>query len=225
MFLKTVIEPDEVLIVKVLKNATFESAKEEEQKEEVKEEKEKNKFLQIQGVNDKSEVLFQYTDKQQNFSQVFGINLKKYLAHQVLDVDHISKSDIYEGTEVKLEMERSEGRFILLPEFKTPLPQQFSEVNADVMYQKGNMIEQWTITYDKSNEERALVKVLFSEHMKGLIEFNVELNTIPIKDDQGKDVTVNFKMFNGFNPQGKFWTDSNGLEMLPRQIFNYSRPV
>ena len=38
MFLKTVIEPDEVLIVKVLKNATFE--KEGEKKEEVKEEKE-----------------------------------------------------------------------------------------------------------------------------------------------------------------------------------------
>ena len=84
------------------------------------------------------------------------------------------------------------------------------------------MIEQWTITYDKSNEERALIKVLFSEHMKGLIEFNVELNTIPIKDDQGKDITVNFKMFDGFNPQGKFWTDSNGLEMIPREIFNYS---
>jgi hypothetical protein len=135
MFLKTVIEPDEVLIVKVLKNATDEATKEEEQKEEVKEEKEKKKFLQIQGVNDKSEVLFQYTDKQQNFTQVFGINLKKYLAHQVLDVDHINKnSDIYEGTEVKLEMERSEGRFILLPDYKTPLPQQFSEVNADVTY-------------------------------------------------------------------------------------------
>jgi len=65
------------------------------------------------------------------------------------------------------------------------------------------MIEQWTITCDnKTTEERALIKVLFSEHMKGLIEFNVELNTIPIKDDQGKDITVNFKMFNGFNPKG-----------------------
>jgi hypothetical protein len=84
------------------------------------------------------------------------------------------------------------------------------------------MMEQWTITYDKSNEERALVKVLFSEHLKGLIEFNVELNTVPVKDDQGKDVTVNFKMFNGFNPEGKFWTDSNGLEMQPREIVDYS---
>lgn len=80
------------------------------------------RFLQIQGVNDKSEVLFQYTDKHQNFTQVFGINLKKYIAHQVLDVDHTQKSEIYEGTELNLELERSEGRFILLPEYKTPLP-------------------------------------------------------------------------------------------------------
>lgn len=45
------------------------------------------------------------------------------------------------------------------------------------------MLEQWTIIYDKSNDEKAMVKVLFSEHFKGLIEFNVELNTIPINDD------------------------------------------
>lgn len=32
-------------------------------------------------------------------------------------------------------------------------------------------------------------------------------------------------MYNGFNPQGKFWTDSNGLEMMPRQIFDYTKPV
>lgn len=54
------------------------------------------------------------------------------------------------------------------------------------------------------------------------MEFNVELNTIPIADDQGKDITVNWKMFNGFNPKGRFWTDSNALEMQPRQIANYS---
>jgi hypothetical protein len=32
-------------------------------------------------------------------------------------------------------------------------------------------------------------------------------------------------MYNGFNAQGKFWTDSNGLEMMPRQIFDYTKPV
>lgn len=59
MFLKTIIEPDEVLIVKVLKNQTEENTvKEEDQKEDVKDEQERTKLLQIQGVNDKSEVLF-----------------------------------------------------------------------------------------------------------------------------------------------------------------------
>lgn len=75
------------------------------------------KFLQIQGVNDKSEVLFQYIDKEQNITQAFGVNLKKYLAHQLLDVTN-QNSDIYEGTSVKLELEKSEGRMTILPEFK-----------------------------------------------------------------------------------------------------------
>lgn len=64
--------------------------------------------------------------------------------------------------------------------------------------------------------------MLFSDHLNGHIEFNVELNSIPIKDDHGKDITVNFKMFDGFNPEGQFWTDANGLEMIPREIQNYT---
>ena len=51
-----------------------------------------------------------------------------------------------------------------------------------------------------------------------MIEFDVEMSPIPISDKRGKDVTVNFKMFNGFDAKGKFWTDSNGLEMQERQI-------
>lgn len=51
-----------------------------------------------------------------------------------------------------------------------------------------------------------------------MIEFDMELNPIPISDGRGKDVTVNFKMFNGFDAKGKFWTDSNGLEMQERNI-------
>jgi hypothetical protein len=33
------------------------------------------------------------------------------------------------------------------------------------------------------------------------IEFDVELNPIPIEDGKGKDVTVNWQFFNGFNPK------------------------
>ena len=44
------------------------------------------------------------------------------------------------------------------------------------------------------------------------------MNPIPVDDDQGKDVTVNWKFYNGFEPRGTFWTDSNALEMQKRTI-------
>jgi len=37
-------------------------------------------------------------------------------------------------------------------------------------------------------------------------------------EDLSKDVTVNFKFFNGFDPKKTFYTDSNGLEMQKRDI-------
>lgn len=162
--MKTVIEPDEVLIVKMIKNITEEKAGPDD-KEEQKEAAERVHSLQIQGVSEKGEVLFQYANKDQNLTQTFGVNLKKYLAHQLLDMDHVLRdSDVYAGTEVRLQLERSEGPLLFMPDYKTPLPQPFSEVNQDVVYQKGNMLEQWTIIYEKNNEEKAMVKVLFSEH-------------------------------------------------------------
>lgn len=49
-----------------------------------------------------------------------------------------------------------------------------------------------------------------------MIEIDVELNPAPIEDERDKEVTVNFKLFDGFDPRGQFWTDSNGLEMQMR---------
>jgi len=54
-----------------------------------------------------------------------------------------------------------------------------------------------------------------------MIEFEVELAEIPIKDKRGKDVTVNFRMFDSFDSNSTFWTDSNGLEMQERRL-NYN---
>jgi len=39
------------------------------------------------------------------------------------------------------------------------------------------------------------MKIRFSETFKEIIEFDVEFNTIPVQDDQGKDVIVTWKMF------------------------------
>ena len=59
------------------------------------------------------------------------------------------------------------------------------------------------------------------------MQFELELNGIPVSDDnQGKDVTVNWR-FRDFEMNNTFWTDSNGLEMQQRILnhrpsFNYS---
>jgi len=50
------------------------------------------------------------------------------------------------------------------------------------------------------------------------VQFDVELNSIPIEDKTSKDVIVNWKMYDGFDPKGEFYTDSNGLEMVKRVI-------
>ena len=52
-----------------------------------------------------------------------------------------------------------------------------------------------------------------------MVVVNVELNSIGVKDGQGKDVIVNWH-FDDFQANKTFWTDSNGLEMQER-ILNY----
>ena len=57
------------------------------------------------------------------------------------------------------------------------------------------------------------------KYFEQMIEYEVELNAIPISSiNQGKDIIVNWRLFNGFDPKGKFWTDSNSLMMIERNI-------
>jgi len=62
------------------------------------------------------------------------------------------------------------------------------------------------------------MKVRFSDAFPELIEFDVELNPVPVQDKQGKDVIVTWKMYDGFNANHTFWTDSNALEMQERHF-------
>jgi len=34
----------------------------------------------------------------------------------------------------------------------------------------------------------------------------------------GKDLTVNWRMYDGFDPKGQFWTDSNAMGMIQRKL-------
>lgn len=51
-----------------------------------------------------------------------------------------------------------------------------------------------------------------------MIEFDVELAPLPIWDGLGRDVIVNWKMYNGWNSNSTFFTDSNSLEMSERHV-------
>jgi hypothetical protein len=50
-----------------------------------------------------------------------------------------------------------------------------------------------------------------------LIKFEVELNSLPV-DKKNREISVNWKMYDGFDPQGEFFTDSNEKDMLKRNI-------
>jgi hypothetical protein len=71
---------------------------------------------------------------------------------------------------------------------------------------------------DEKTLQAATIFVRYSPRFDDLIEFEVSLSEIPINDNDGKDVTVNWQMLDGFNENKTFWTDSNGLEMIERRI-------
>jgi len=59
-----------------------------------------------------------------------------------------------------------------------------------------------------------VLKVRFSpQYFDQIVEFEVEMNQIQFIEGRGKDLIVQWKMYDGFDPDGKFWTDSNSLMM------------
>ena len=157
--------------------------------------------LEITGFTEENEALFNLTDSKQNLSQSFGVSLKQYRA----------KERKFKGDT------SAEGAYLLTPsELGGYKSQPYSKIDPDVMYEQGSLLEQFTIKF-KRGGEKGLIKVRSSSSFKGLVEFEVELNGIPI-DLYGRDVTVNWKMYDGFKANRTFWTDSNGLEMQERVI-------
>lgn len=150
-------------------------------------------------------MLFNYANKIQDFTQQFGLTLKYWKAKQTSNY----KDGSVEGY--------AEGAYLFTPkEFKS---REFSQIDPDVSYEQGLNIEQWTIKFqDVTTQQFALIKVRFSPFFNELIEFDVELSAVPVNDKQGKDVTVNWKMYDGFNANKTFWTDANGLQMQKRVI-------
>lgn len=96
-------------------------------------------------------------------------------------------------------------------------PFDYGKIDPDVTLERGNFVDQWTIKVKEATRQQyAIIKVRFCSggQLGELIEFDVELNGVPVElDRQGKDVFVSWRMYEGFDANGTFWTDSNGLEM------------
>jgi len=77
---------------------------------------------------------------------------------------------------------------------------------------------------NSTSAERAIIKIRKTQSMRELIEFDVELSAVPVKyDGLGKDVTMNWRMYNGFFANKTFWTDSNSLSMIKRNFIKFPR--
>jgi len=73
---------------------------------------------------------------------------------------------------------------------------------------------------NETTKEQAVVKVRFSpQFFEEIIEFDVELNSINWDQNKiGKDLIFNWKFYDNFDPKGKFYTDSNSLAMVERNV-------
>ena len=222
MFIEADINAEEVQVVKIIKI--------EEKKKEVQnlaqvrqnEKQEGDMQLTIQGQTEDGSVIFLYSHKELTISQSFGVNIKKYIAHQKYH-NQPSRMFVAEANYTEAEQlnnQPSEGAYTFRPEWYDQMPHNYSNLDEDITYQTGKMLEQWTILYHNSEtEERAIITVRFSPLvMLDMIEMEVQLAPVPVKDGLGKDITVNWSFYDQFDANGTFWTDSNGLEMQERHI-------
>ena len=144
MFIKAsdLVAQDNVFIVKVKANAVA-GAPEIVQPE-------LNQTLEIVGFDPTDgEVQFEYENTDHHLKQTFGINLKKYLAQQPkrIDVNRELVSLKQRTEEEHLDEMGSEGAYILKPNWRDPLPKQYSQILEDVMLDRGKFITQWTLLF------------------------------------------------------------------------------
>jgi hypothetical protein len=220
LFIKAEVQADEIFYIKVrYTNTPFKLQQSMVQQDS------KAPSLEVTGFNEGGEVLFKLLNPAQDIDQTFGISLKWYQGHSTKERE-LNKIWFKNITEEELaDQVPSEGPYIFRPEWRNPLPHPYSKLLEDVIYQKGNLVETWTILYnDPVSHAQAVIKIMNSAALGDFIEFTVELNSVPIDDQKQKDITVNWKMYNGFKANKTFYTDSNALEMQQRKIFSLPRP-
>jgi hypothetical protein len=109
--------------------------------------------------------MFKYQNKDQNLTQTFGVNMKYYKGHQrtleVLDEFY----DFPDNMEYKLDGENPDGSYVFFPEWRDPMPKSFGQLDENVQYQKGKLLEQYTVKFDRATPagpQQGIIRVLHS---------------------------------------------------------------
>lgn len=133
--------------------------------------------LKVQGFTANGHVVFNYENAEQGLNQSFGINLKKYLAKA--KKEPMNQNEYATKIEYELDKEAAEGLYTFNPNWRDPLPKLFGKLDENVAYQRGKLVEQWTIKFDSpetlGGPEQGIVRVRFLPKSAEIIEFDVEL--------------------------------------------------
>jgi len=140
MFIHSPIDADEILILKLLR-VEGPISQEEGPNSEDSSKEQSPLSLTMMGTGENGDVLFKYINTEQLIVQTFGVNIKKYLAHQKVDLDGDASDESYDNTKEKFELENSEGALLFLPEFNNSKPLQYSSVDKNVTHHQGSLVE------------------------------------------------------------------------------------
>lgn len=69
-----------------------------------------------------------------------------------------------------------------------------------------------------TDKVRAWARVQLNKR-EDFVKFEVGINDVPIHLEKvGKDVVADWYFLDGFDSQGNFWVDANGLQMMPKKL-------
>eukprot|EP00347_Sterkiella_histriomuscorum_P016349 403353533 len=152
---------------------------------------------------------------------LFRINMKdgqyEYIGAQLRY--YISQIGQYEGKDGEAQ---GSNAYIFTPSNNTPSSLPYFSSKPRVVDFSNEFMQETVFYFDNDlNKLHRGARIIVRAFEKSpMIEYDVQLYPVPLENStvyEGKEVTMNFFAFNFTNTNGKFYTDSNNLEMQERK--------
>ena len=119
----------------------------------------------------------------------------------------------------------SSGNYVFRPIDRLYEALTYSEIHQATIYSNTQLVQKMLFKHQETNkytgavEKEALVHVTFDADLSGVLQVDVDLDSLPNVYLDGYEVIVQFQAHD-FDNNSTFYTDSNGLEMQKR-VLNY----